>query len=194
MGRRRRHDQPGCFYHVTARGNNRERIQRDDTDCGIWERTVMLVVARFEWEVLAYCLMTNHFHLVIRVPLGGLSSGMGMLNGGYARQVNRRHGRQDHAFGRRFWSKPIDTRAYLLGSLHYVAWNPVRGNLAATPESYRWSSHAAVAGLTEAPSFLAVDTVLDLFDPDPTRARVAYVRHIANSDNHVTVPGTVTSL
>lgn len=149
-----------------------------------------VVDRRLGWDVLAYCLMTNHFHLVVHIPVGGLSAGMQMLNGGYARQVNRRHGRRDHVFGGRFWSKPIDSRAYLLGSLHYVAWNPVRGNLAASPESYKWSSHAAVNGLREAPSFLSVDTVLELFDPDPIRARVAYAAHIAG--RYVTVPDTVT--
>jgi putative transposase len=192
MTRRRRHEQPGWSYHVTARGNDRQPIQLDDVDCGIWERTVARVTRRHAWEVLSYCLMPNHAHLVVRVPLGGLSAGMCLLNGGFARQFNRRHGRSDHVFGRRFWSKPIDTRAYLLGSLHYVAWNPVRAGLVERPEDYGWSSHAALAGRREPPSFLAVDALLELFDADPVRARTAYLEHVANG--HVPVPGTVPSL
>jgi len=190
MARRPRHDYPGASYHVTMRGNNRSRIQHDDIDCGVWHRTTAKVVRRYCWDVLAYCLLTNHFHLVVRTPIGGLSDGMCLLNGGYARHINARHGRIDHVFGRRFWSKPIGTRAYLLGSLHYVAWNPVEAGLAEVPESYRWSSHAAVLGLREAPSFLAVDAVLEVFDADQTRARAAYSSYVAN--RHVPVPGTVT--
>jgi REP element-mobilizing transposase RayT len=190
MGRRPRHDQPGWYYHVTARGNNREQIRWDDIDCGIWERTLARVVRRFEWEVLSFCLMPNHFHQVVHIPAGGLSGGMQMLNGSYALQVNRRRGRRDHVFGRRFWSKPISTRAYLLASLHYVAWNPVRGHLCESPEDFRWCSHTAVAGRREVPSFLALDTLLELFDPDPLRARAAYFGLVANG--HVPVPGTVT--
>jgi REP element-mobilizing transposase RayT len=192
MPRRARHEQPGWIYHVTTRGNDQAPIQLDDVDGGIWERTLARVMRRYSWEVLSYCLMGNHAHLLLRIPLGGLSAGMCLLNGGYARQFNRRHGRSDHVFGRRFWSKPVATRAYLLGSIHYIAWNPVLGDRAATTEEYRWSSHAAVAGRREAPSFLAVDALLEVFDSDPTRARIAYLGHVATG--HVPVPGTVTSL
>ena len=192
MARRPRHDYPGSSYHVTSRGNNRGRVQYDDVDCGIWQRTLARVVLRYSWEVLAYCLLTNHFHLVVRAPTGGLSDGMCLLNGGYARQLNGRHRRLDHVFGRRFWSKPIETRTYLLGSLHYVAWNPVRAGLAETPEAYRWSSHGAVIGIREAPSFLAADAVLEVFDADPTRARAVYSSYVSNP--RVPVPGTVTEV
>jgi REP element-mobilizing transposase RayT len=178
MGRRIRHEQPSAYYHVTSRGNNRALIQWGDVDCGMWERTLARVVRRYAWEVLSYCLLTNHYHLLIRVPEAGLSHGMCLLNGGYARQVNQRHGRRDHVFGRRFWSKHAEDEAYLRDAAHYIAWNPVRAGLARTPEDYRWSSHAALAGLAHAPSFLSVAALLGLFSPDPPTARIAYLRHV----------------
>jgi REP element-mobilizing transposase RayT len=192
MPRGHRHEQPGWIYHVTTRGNDRQPIQLDDVDCGTWERMVARVTRRYSWEVLSYCLMGNHAHLLVRIPLGGLSAGMCLLNGGYAREFNRRHGRSDHVFGRRFWSKPVATRAYLLGSIHYIAWNPVLADRAGSPEEYVWSSHAAMAGRREPPSFLAVDALLEVFGADSARALIGYLGHVANGQ--VPVPGTVTSL
>jgi putative transposase len=191
MGRRPRDDEPGAYYHVTTRGNDRRPIQTDPIDCGIWERTLAVTAREHAWEVLAYCLLTNHFHLVLRLPQGGLSEGMCLLNGGYAKQFNKRHGRCDHVFGRRFWSKRITTRGHLLGAAAYIDLNPVLAGLAPTPEAYRFSSHAAIVGLAEPPAFLSVDAVLGLFSPlTPTAARTAYRRLVR--DGHVTVPGTVT--
>jgi putative transposase len=192
MGRPPRDEQPGAYYHVTSRGNDRRRIQLDDVDCQRWERMAAKTASRYGWQVLAYCLMTNHFHLVIRIPLGGLSRGMCLLNGGYARQFNQRHDGSNHVFGRRFWSKRIETHRYLVGSLRYTAMNPVRSHLAETADDYPWGSHAALAGRREAPPFLDVDAVLDLFGPDPERARVAYLSLVRNGADPV--PGTVTEL
>jgi REP element-mobilizing transposase RayT len=192
MARRPRYDQPGTYYHVTTRGNNRQAIQLDDVDCGMWERTLAKVVRRYGWQVLSFCFMPNHFHLTMRLPEGGLSDGMCLLNGQYARQFNGRHNRSNHLFGRRFWSNDIDSDAYLKSSARYGDWNPVRGGLCAKPEEYRWSSHGAVVGLWHPPSFLAVDELLGLFAPNPSVAREAYRRHVANGQGPV--PGTVTEL
>jgi putative transposase len=122
--------------------------------------------------------MPNHCHLIASVPAGTLAAGMQHLNGGYARQFNKRHGRRDHVFGRRYWSKRAEDDSYVKWALRYVALNPVRAGLVERPEDYRWSSHAATLGLVEAPSFLAVDAVLELFSPDPAMARAAYRRFV----------------
>jgi REP element-mobilizing transposase RayT len=192
MARRPRHNFPGAYYHVTTRGNNRGRIQWGPGDCVVWELLLGHAARRHTWEVLTYCLLENHFHLVLYLPEAGLSEGMQWLNGAFARQMNKRHRRIDHLFGRRFWSKPIGTNDYLKKSLHYVAWNPVRAGLAASPDEYRWSGHRALAGLAHPPSFLAVGRALGAFDEEPVRARAAYRRYIR--DSSVMVPGTVTEL
>src|SRR4051812_39861368 len=120
MPRRPRDRQPGGCYHVTTRGNDGRPIQLDAVDCAIWERLLASASRRHAWDVLAYCLLTNHFHLLVRIPYGGLSEGMQLLNGGYARQFNKRHCRRDHVFGRRFWSKRARTEQHVIGSLHYI--------------------------------------------------------------------------
>jgi putative transposase len=185
--RRSREEEPGAYYHVTTRGNDRQPIVDDGVDCAMWERLLARVVRECSWEVLAFCLLTNHFHLLLRLPLGELSDGMRELNGVYARQFNQRHRRSNHLFGRRFWSTRITTRAHLLASARYSDWNPVRCGLAAAPADYRWSSHAAVAGLVHSPSFLAVGALLGLFSPDPAAGRAAYLEWVAAGQG--TVPG-----
>lgn len=174
MPRPPRFVEPGAYYHVTSRGNNRSPIQHDGTDCLAWEMRLARTVATFGWKVLAYVVMTNHFHLVLRLPELGLSEGMRMLNGEYARDFNRRHGRENHLFGRRFWSKQIVSNAHLVQSLAYNDLNPLRGGLADRPEAYRFSSHAPLVGLREPPPFLAVDEALGLFAVPPREARARY--------------------
>jgi REP element-mobilizing transposase RayT len=192
MARRPRHDYPGSYYHVTTRGNNRQPIRFDDIDCGMWERVVAKVARQFNWRILSFCLMPNHFHLTMLLPDGGLSAGMCLLNGQYARQFNGRHDRSNHLYGRRFWSNEITTDEYLKRSACYGDWNPVRGGLCDSPEEYPWSSHGAVAGLWHPPSFLALDELLSLFSADPAVARAAYRDLVANGQGPV--PGTVTEV
>ncbi len=124
--------------------------------------------------VLAYCLMTTHYHLVVFVPLGGLSDGMRLLNCGYSRQTNRRHGRTMHLFRQRFFSVETRSHAHLLECCRYVVLNPVRAGLCERPEDWPWSSYRATAGIDVAPPFLAVQHVLGLFGRDLRRAEAAY--------------------
>lgn len=178
MPRKPRHVEPGGYYHVTSRGNNRGAIQLDAIDCVSWESRLARVVSEFRWKVLAFVLMTNHFHLVLRLPELGLSEGMQMLNGEYAKEFNRRHGRENHLFGRRFWSKQIRSDAHLIQSIAYNDLNPLRGGLVERPEDYRFSSHAPLIGLREPPPFLAVDEVLGLFPLQPAKAQLLYRSYV----------------
>lgn len=188
--RKSREEEPGGYYHVTTRGNNRQPIVDDGVDCAMWERLLAKVVREYNWEVLAFCLLTNHFHLLLRLPVGSLSDGMRELNGVYARQFNQRHRRSNHLFGRRFWSTRITTRAHLIASARYSDWNPVRAGLSDSPAAYRWSSHAATANLVHAPSFLSVCSLLGLFGADPAVARGAYLEYVAEGQG--TAPPSVT--
>jgi len=176
---------PGGIYHVASRGNNRQPVYWEDDDRSDFLRLVDEAARRWEWIVLTYCLMPNHFHLIVHVPECGLSEGMQYLNGGYARRTNGRYGRTGHLFRNRFWSKFIESDSQLLGTIRYVVLNPVRAGLCSAPELWRWSSHRACAGLDEAPRFLAVDYVHAFFGKRRAEACLAYRRFVQDGQSPV---------
>ena len=183
---------PGGIYHLTTRGDNKEAIYRDDFDRTVFLLMLDRVALRYRWIGLAYCLIGNHYHLVLRIPVGGLSRGMDVLNGGYARRTNERYGRSGHVFRRRFHSRLIEDESHLLESCRYPVLNPLRASLCSRPEQWRWSSYRACAGLELAPSFLAANEVLRLFSDDPAHAKAAYRRFV--SEGPVPVAATVTGV
>jgi REP element-mobilizing transposase RayT len=185
MARPPRVIEPHGIYHVTTRGNNRERVVWDDFDRVILLSAMSRSALRYGWIVLAYCLMTNHFHLVVQLPLDGLSDGMRLLNGTFARRMNARHARVGHLFHNRFRATQIGRDAHLLAACRYVVLNPVRAQLCARPEDWPWSSYRACAGLDLAPPFLATDELLGLFGKHPAQARRAYRRFVR--EGHVLV-------
>jgi REP element-mobilizing transposase RayT len=102
MARPLRIEFSGALYHVTSRGDRREPIYEDDEDRLMFLGVLEEVVSRFNWVCHAYCLMTNHYHLVVETPDGNLSKGMRQLNGMFTQATNRRHGRTGHLFQGRF--------------------------------------------------------------------------------------------
>jgi REP element-mobilizing transposase RayT len=179
VARAPREEEPGGFYHVAARGSCGQDIFFDDTD----RRELISRLDRTNrppnWICLAYCLMTNHFHLVVTIPDGGLSSGMQELVSGYSRQTNRRYGRRDHLFRQHFFSVRLKRHEHLLEVSRYVVLNPVRAGLCRLPEDWRWSSYRACAGLSFAPAFLARDKLLALFGRSPEVAEGRYRDFVA---------------
>ncbi len=191
MARPLRPAYPGAIYHITVRGVERRRIFMDDRDREGFLGLLADVVARFEWRCHAYCLMTNHFHLVVETPLGNVSAGMKQLNGVYAQAFNRRHGRRGHLYEDRFHTTLVETEAHLLELTRYVPANPVRARLCRAPGQWRWSSYAATAGDAPAPRFLTVDWTLAQFAAGPERARVRYRLFVAEGLRVATSsPGT----
>ncbi len=185
MARPLREVEPGGIYHLGSRGNNRQPLYWTDDDRSEFLRILAEVTRRWEWIVLTYCLMPNHFHLVVLVPECGLSEGMQYLNGGYARRTNAVYGRTGHLFRNRFWSESVESEDQLLVAVRYVVLNPVRAGLCSTPERWRWSGHRACAGLDEAPAFLAVDYVLRLFGNRRAEACLAYRRFVFEGQSPV---------
>ena len=133
-----------------------------------------IVTVKYAWTVLAYCLMTNHFHLVFQIADGGLSAGMQWLNGSASRATNQRHGRSAHLFRNRFSSVLIESEAHLVGACRYVVLNAVRAGLCAHPEEWPWSTYRATAGLEPSPAFLADGELLRRFAPSLPEARRRY--------------------
>ena len=167
MGRAPRLEPVGGVVHVMARGVRREAIYVDDDDRRLFITFLAQSVHRQRWACLAYCLMSNHFHLLLALSDANLSSGMHRLNWLYALRFNERYGHAGHLFESRFRSRLIETEAYLLDALGYIVLNPVRAGLCPDPADWEWSSFRATAALERCPRFLAAARVRRLFGRGP---------------------------
>jgi putative transposase len=166
---------PGGIYHIGSKGNRGCEIYADDFERRIFQKLLSLASSRFGWICHSYCLMSNHYHLLIQLELEGLSDGMQLLNGSFARFSNRRHDYVgQHLFRNRFWSELITDEQHLLETARYIVLNPVRAGICESPEEWPWSSYRACAGLDFAPRFLAVTQHLRFFGRAPAAARRAY--------------------
>jgi putative transposase len=174
MARPLRIEFPGATYHVTARGNAREPIFFDDIDRKGMLHLLGETVERYRWLCHAYCLMGNHYHLLVETTEANLSGGMRQLNGIYTQRVNRRTGRVGHLFQGRFKAIVVDRNSYLLEVCRYIVLNPVRVGLVTAPENYSWSSYRATGGLAETPSWLTTDWLLSQFGSRRGDARRRY--------------------
>jgi putative transposase len=153
---------PGAIYHVTARGNDRRLIFEDDDDCASFLVVLARTVARYRLLCHAYCLMGNHYHLLLQTPEANLSIAMRQLNGVYGQRFNRRHERCGHVLQGRFGAELIDGETYLREVCRYIVLNPVRAALVGHPAEWKWSSYRATAGEAIVPGFLTVDWVRGL--------------------------------
>ena len=170
MPRRLRLQIPGAAYHVTAKGVAKAALFRDDRDRGRFLELLAEVVSRYEWTCHAYCLMTTHYHVLLRTPLPNLARGMQRLNSCYAQEFNRRHGEEGHRLTRRYHDVLVETEGHALELLRYISMNPVRAGACSEPRRWRWSSYAAMLGEAPRPSFLSIEWVLAYFGHDRVRA------------------------
>jgi len=164
---------PG-FFHITTRGDRREEVFFDERDYARFVEILDDVVRRYRWRCFAYCLMPNHYHLLIEVRDESLSDGMRLLNGKYAQWFNRRHGFVGHVFQERYYAGNVETDYHLLETTRYIVVNPVRAGLCRAAGDWRWSSYRACVGKTPRPEFLVVDWLLVQFRPNLKLARAAY--------------------
>jgi REP element-mobilizing transposase RayT len=178
MARPLRLEFPGALYHVTARGNRRESIYQDDDDRCEFLVLVGDVCKRNNWCVHAYCLMSNHYHLVIETPEANLSKGMRQLNGRYAQRYNRRHNRVGHVFQGRYTAILVQKQTYLLELARYVVLNPVRANLSIHAGQCAWSSYRPTAGKESAPDWLKTDWLLSQFNSNRSKAQKQYIQFV----------------
>ncbi len=174
MARPLRIEFEGALYHVTARGNAREAIAKDDADRNRFLAILGKTVSRFNWLCHAYCLMGNHYHLLIETPDGNLSQGMRHLNGVYTQAFNRRHKRVGHVLQGRFKAILVDKDSYLLELCRYIVLNPVRARMVKHPREYPWSSYRATTGLAKPPDLLTCDWLLNQFGKHRVTAQKRY--------------------
>lgn len=157
---------PGAVWHVTNRGVEKRSIYADDCDRLHFLHLLEKVIDEYRWQLRAYALMSNHYHLFFRTPLTNLSRGMQDLDGAYASFFNARHRRVGHLFQGRFKGHLVDSEAYLLSLSRYIVLNPVRVGMVETPGEWRWSSYRATAGLAAVPHWLDPAPILDAFNAD----------------------------
>jgi REP element-mobilizing transposase RayT len=183
MSRPLRVEFAGALYHVTSRGDGREFIFLDDEDRYLFLNVLSELVQDFNWAVHAYCLMDNHYHLLIETPEGNLSKGMRQLNGVYTQRFNRRHGRVGHVFQGRYKAIIVQKESYLLELARYVVLNPVRARMLRTPDQWLWSSYRATAGLDPTPSWLMIEWLLAAFSEHRSEAIRRYMDFVADGKN-----------
>jgi REP element-mobilizing transposase RayT len=184
MARPLRIEFPGAFYHVTARGNRQAAIYNDDHDYETFLSIVAQIIEHDNWLCYAYCLMPNHYHLVIETPDGNLAKGMRQLNGVYTQTTNRRYGQVGHLFQGRYKAILVDADAHLLEVSRYVVLNPVRAGMVESPEAWPWSSYHTTVGQAKRPAWLSVDNLLSLFAKTRSVARRRYAQFIMDGIGH----------
>ena len=162
---------------------------RDDGDRLLFLGVLGDVTRACGWRCLGWCLLTNHYHLLVQERAKPLWSGMHLLHSRYVRAFNERHGRQGHVFGERYRVTTIESDAHLVMAIRYLARNPLEARLCTTPGEWPWSSYAQLVGTTRTMSFLSRAHALSLFDPRPDRA-VELLRQFVESVPGTEVPGT----
>lgn len=174
MARPLRLELAGGLYHVTSRGNARNEIYLDDEDRTNWLELFSDVCSRFNWICHAYCLMSNHYHVVVETAEGNLSKGMRQLNGVYTQMFNRRHRRVGHVFQGRYKAILVEKDSYLLELSRYVVLNPVRALMVNDVADWLWSSYRATVDHAPPLKGLQVAWLLRQFGSDREQAIIQY--------------------
>jgi putative transposase len=147
VARRHRKLYEGAVYHAGSRGNRRQTIFTDDRDRRTYLELLARTCRRYGWACHCYCLMGNHYHLLVDTPFANLDHGMRWLNGVYAIRFNRRHGFDGHLFQGRYWAEQVVGETELLRVVRYISRNPVEAGLCDRAEDWPWSSHRESIGV-----------------------------------------------
>ena len=181
MARPLRLEFPNALYHITSRGDRREAIYEDDEDRTIFLKILGKVVSDYNWLCHGYCLMSNHYHLIIETLDSNLSKGMRQLNGVYTQATNRRHNRSGHLFQGRYKAILVDKESYLLELARYVVLNPLRARaqgMVHNIEDWPWSSYLPMIGKAIAADGLTTEWVLSQFGGRSYQAMQSYQQFV----------------
>jgi REP element-mobilizing transposase RayT len=174
MARPLRIEYEGALYHITSRGNEKKEIFKNDTDRRRFLSYLQDIHQRFNIIVHAWCLMNNHYHLLMETPLANLSRSMQKLNSSYTTYYNVKHERVGHLFQGRYKAILIDKDAYLQEVSRYIHLNPVRAKVTANPEKYPWSSYRYYINAGIYPEYLKIGLILEYFSEQQEKARKRY--------------------
>ena len=174
MARQLRISYPGASYHITSRGNERKDIFKSPKDRQRFLSYLGSASIRYGALIHSYCLMDNHYHLLIETPVGNLSQIMQHINGGYAAYFNVKHHRSGHLFQGRYRAIVVDVDEYAQQLSRYIHLNPVRAGIVDKPERYPWSSYLYFIGNKKAPEWLVMDFILSYFGKKVSEAKKGY--------------------
>ncbi|KAA0893453.1 REP-associated tyrosine transposase [Oryzomonas rubra] len=174
MARSLRIEYPGAFYHVTSRGNERKDIFKSQKDREKFLDYLESSAERYGAIIHTYCLMSNHYHLLLETPAGNLSQIMHHINGAYTTYFNTKRKRAGHLFQGRYKALLVEFDEYAQELSRYIHLNPVRVGMVARPEEYRWSSYQYYTGQASAPAWLQTKVILEYFGKREAEAKKKY--------------------
>jgi len=178
MARPLRITYPGAFYHVTSRGNERKNIFKSKKDREQFLEYLASATFRYDAVIHTYCLMENHYHLLLETPSANLSQIMRHINGAYTTYFNIKHKRAGHLLQGRFKAILVDKDAYAKELSRYIHLNPVRAKIVDAPEKYEWSSYQYYIGLKKSPAWLKKDFILGYFGCKIKEATFEYKKFV----------------
>lgn len=182
MARPLRIEYPGAYYHVMNRGNRREDIFINDYDREKFLENLSILTERFSIKIHTYCLMTNHYHLLLETPEPNLSRAIKWLNGSYATYVNTKRKKGGHLFQGRFKSIIVEADEYLKHLSRYIHLNPVRAKLVKKLSDYKWSSYPAFTGKEKEPKWLETNWLLSCFGKNKKEGKKNYKNFVEGVD------------
>jgi putative transposase len=183
MSRSIRIEYAGALYHVTSRGDRQEDIYIDDIDRSNFLTLLAQVSKDYNWLIHAYCLMGNHYHLLVETPDGNLSKGMRQLNGVYTQLTNRYHGKVGHVFQGRYKAILVQKENYLLELARYIVLNPVRARMVREAKDWPWSSYRQTAGILGDDLLLTTEWLLSVFSKKRGTAQKKYIEFVSQGKN-----------
>ena len=186
MARPLRITYPGAFYHITSRGNERKAIFKSNTDRQKFLAYLESATERYSAVIHCYCLMDNHYHLLLETPSGNLPQIMRHINGAYTTYFNIKRDRSGHLFQGRYKAILVEKDAYAKELSRYIHLNPVRAGIVAKPVAYEWTSYTAYAGAKPSPEWLVRGFILGCFSQ---QKKVAQKRYKAFVESNPGRPG-----
>ena len=182
MGRPLRIEYPGAFYHVTSRGNEKKDVFKSHQDREKFLLYLKSASERYGASIHVYCLMSNHYHLLLETPEGNLSQIMRHINGAYTNYFNTKRQRAGHLFQGRYKAILIEKDTYALELSRYIHLNPMRAGMVQMPVEYRWSSYQSYLGLTARPDWLRTADLLGYFTGEERKKQASYRSFVESND------------
>ncbi len=176
---------PGAVYHITSRGNERKAVFKSIRDREKFLEYLESAVEKYQAVIHAYCLMDNHYHLLLETPAGNLPRIMRHINGAYTTYFNVKRDRSGHLFQGRYKAILVEKDEYAKELSRYIHLNPVRAKLVECPEEYKWSSYPSYIGIKKPPKWLYRDFILGYFGAQISTAQIGYrgfVDALANTE------------
>jgi REP element-mobilizing transposase RayT len=178
---------PGAFYHVTSRGNERKAVFKSKRDRLKFLEYLESATSRYDASMHIYCLIDNHYHLLIETPAGNLPQIMRHINGAYTTYFNVTRGRSGHLFQGRYKAILVEIDAYAKELSRYIHMNPVRAGIVSLPGEFEWSSYQAYIGAASPPGWLNTEHILDYFAVRTATAQKRYREYVESIIDHAYV-------